>query len=272
MSTATGPDNPAARSEPRRETPERQDAASDRAATGRDTSERASTERVEGARHDDRPREAAGTRSDRDVRNDRVARDDRGTRDDGALQYDRESVVEREKERYGGVKIGAAFFGWLTATGAVVLLTALVAAIVALVATLTGGIDDAVAGAEQNLQSAGIWGIAVLLVIWFIAFFCGGYVAGRMARFSGVKQGLAVWGWAVVIAVLLAIVGLIAGQNFALPAGTIPMMPVPEGQAMTAAIVSGIAVAVVTLIGAILGGLAGMRFHRKVDRAGLGLD
>ena len=42
---------------------------------------------------------------------------------------DRQSVVAREKERFGGVKPGVAFFGWLTATGMGVLLTALVAAI-----------------------------------------------------------------------------------------------------------------------------------------------
>ena len=46
------------------------------------------------------------------------------------------------------------------------------------------------------------------------------------------------------------------------------MMPMPEGQATTAAIISAVAVAIATLVGAILGGLAGMRYHRKVDRAG----
>src|SRR6478609_4762648 len=40
----------------------------------------------------------------------------------------RETVVAREKEQFGGVKIGSAFFGWLAATGMAVLLTALVAA------------------------------------------------------------------------------------------------------------------------------------------------
>ena len=40
----------------------------------------------------------------------------------------RETVVAREKEQFGGIKIGSAFFGWLAATGTAVLLTALVAA------------------------------------------------------------------------------------------------------------------------------------------------
>src|ERR671939_450851 len=41
---------------------------------------------------------------------------------------DRHSVVQREKERYGGIKWGSAFFGWLTATGTAVILTALLVA------------------------------------------------------------------------------------------------------------------------------------------------
>jgi GTP-dependent phosphoenolpyruvate carboxykinase len=60
---------------------------------------------------------------------------DRSDRNDSAessgatsRQEDRTSVVDREKEEHGGVKIGSAFFGWLTATGMAILLTALVAA------------------------------------------------------------------------------------------------------------------------------------------------
>ncbi|MDR7233993.1 hypothetical protein [Agrococcus sp. BE272] len=183
-------------------------------------------------------------------------------------RHDREVVVARERERFGGVKVGSAFFGWLTATGAVVLLTALAAAIVALVASLSGGVDDVVEDAQQNLDTTGIWGIVILLAIWFVGYYCGGYVAGRMARFDGAKQGVAVWVWAVVIAILAAIVGLVAGQNFAVPPGSMPTLPLPEDQATTATIISALVVAVVALIGAVLGGLAGMRFHRRVDRAG----
>lgn len=185
-----------------------------------------------------------------------------------AMRHDREAVVARERERFGGVKVGSAFFGWLTATGALVLLSALAAAIVALVASMTGGIDNAIEDAQRALQSTGIWGIVILLAIWFVAYYCGGYVAGRMARFDGAKQGVAVWVWAVIIAIIAAVVGLVAGQNFALPPGTMPTLPLPEDQATTATIISAVVVAIVALVGAVLGGLAGMRFHRRVDRAG----
>ena len=37
-------------------------------------------------------------------------------------------MVARQKERFGGIKAGSAFFGWLTATGMSVLLITLLAA------------------------------------------------------------------------------------------------------------------------------------------------
>jgi hypothetical protein len=40
--------------------------------------------------------------------------------------------------------------------------------------------------------------------------------------------------------------------------------------ATTTGILTALGAAAVTLVGAILGGLAGMRYHRKVDRVGLG--
>ncbi|WP_425845461.1 hypothetical protein [Agrococcus sp. TSP3-2-1] len=247
--TTQGPDDSTPRSRP---------FDPDRDASTRDDG-RADAPDARARRHDD---DRSGATDARERRHD----DDRVT---GDLRHDREAVVARERERFGGVKVGAAFFGWLTATGAVVLLIALAAAIGALIASLSGrDVDEVVEGAQQDLQSAGIWGAVILLVIWFVAYYCGGYVAGRMARFDGAKQGVAVWVWAVVIAIVAAIIGLVAGQNFALPPGAMPTLPLPEDQATLATVISAVVVAVVALIGAVLGGLAGMRFHRRVDRAG----
>lgn len=186
---------------------------------------------------------------------------------------DRSSVTAREKEQYGGVKVGSAFFGWLTATGTAVLLTGLLAAVGTAVgfATETPA-ADAADSAGSSAQTAGLVGAIVLLVVLLIAYFCGGYVAGRMARFNGVKQGIAVWVWALVIAVVVAVLGLIAGDRFDVVSqlSTLPQLPVSTSDLTTGGIVALLAVAATSLIGAILGGLAGMRFHRKVDRAGLG--
>src|SRR5690606_30411239 len=191
---------------------------------------------------------------------------------DEALARDRDSVVAREKEEYGGIKIGSAFFGWLTATGTAVLLTALAAAAGAAFG-LSGTTDaqEAVEQATENAGTIGVVGGIVLVVVLFVAYFCGGYVAGRMARFDGAKQGLAVWLWAVVIAIVLALLGLVAGSQFNVLSqlNAFPQIPVSAGDLTTGGVVALVAAAVVSLVGAVLGGIAGMRFHRKVDRAAL---
>lgn len=186
---------------------------------------------------------------------------------------DRRSVVEREKEQFGGVKVGSAFFGWLTATGTAVLLTALATA----AGTAVGAANDtdaaeAVDRAAADPGTTGLVSAIVLLVILLVSYYCGGYVAGRMARFNGAKQGVAVWLWAVVIAIAVAILAAVAGDRFNVlgQLSSLPRLPVNEGDVTTGGIITLLAIAAASLGGAVLGGLAGMRFHRRVDRAGLG--
>jgi hypothetical protein len=182
----------------------------------------------------------------------------------------RQTVVAREKEQFGGIQVGSAFFGWLAATGTAVLLTALVAAGGTAVGLATNtDVNDAVDQASNN-QTVGLAGIIVLLVILLISYYCGGYVAGRMARFNGVRQGFMVWIWALIAAIVVAVLGLVAGQRFNILANlnSFPRIPINEGQLNTLSTIAAIVVALVALVGAVLGGLAGMHFHRKVDRAG----
>jgi len=96
-----------------------------------------------------------------------------------------------------------------------------------------------------------------------------------MARFNGVKQGVGVWLWAIIIALLVAVLSAIAGSQFNILGSLngFPRVPVNEGQITTAGIIVAILVVLVVLVvlvalvGAILGGLAGMRFHGRVDAA-----
>jgi hypothetical protein len=93
-----------------------------------------------------------------------------------------------------------------------------------------------------------------------------------MARFDGAKQGVAVWVWAVVIAIVVAIIAALGGADFNVLANVngFPRIPINEGDLTTASIVTAVLAAVAALVGAVLGGIAGMRFHRRVDRVGLG--
>ncbi|MFC8680738.1 hypothetical protein ACFT30_04385 [Microbacterium ureisolvens] len=197
-------------------------------------------------------------------------------RDGVADRYDaslRQDVLSRERERFGGFKFGAAFFGWLTALGALVALTAVVAAIGAATGlTSPETVEDAVDAANQNMGAATVIGAIAIGLVLFVAYFAGGYVAGRMARLSGWKQGLAVWLWAIVIAIIVAAITAIAGSQWDILANVdiFPRIPVTPETVTVTSILTAIGAAVITLVAAILGGMAGMRYHRRVDRAGFG--
>ncbi len=179
---------------------------------------------------------------------------------------DRKLLHQREKEHFGGMKFGSAFFGWLTATGMFVLLSALVGALAALFGAGSNLSATDLASGSGEAQTTGITAAVVLGVILLVSYFAGGYVAGRMARFSGVKQGVAVWLWAIIVAVVLTIIGVIIG-NQANVTERFQGLGVPSAQDLTGpGLIGLLVVAAVALLGAILGGLAGMRYHRKIDR------
>lgn len=184
----------------------------------------------------------------------------------------RDDVVAAERDRFGGIKFGSAFFGWLTAIGLTVILSALAAAIgVGVGAANTSSANDAANQAQQNAQTIGVVSGIILAIILFVAYYCGGYVAGRMARFDGVKQGVAVWLWGIIIAIVLAILAAVAGDQFNVLSNLqgAPSIPV-DGSALTGSGLIALAIAVIVpLVAAILGGKAGMSFHRKVDQAGI---
>jgi len=194
---------------------------------------------------------------------------DAGFRTEGAhaTKGTARDAVDAQRSRYGGIKWGAAFFGWLSANGLAVLLVALLSA-AGVAIGLTQGVPS-VGEATEEADTIGIVGGIVLLVILFLAYLAGGYVAGRMARFDGARQGVAVWVIGLLVVLALAVAGLVFGSQYnVLQQLNLPRIPIDEGTATTGGIIALVAVLLVTLLGAILGGKAGDRYHRKVDRAG----
>lgn len=182
-------------------------------------------------------------------------------------------ITLRQRERFGGVKVGSAFFGWLAATGLAVLsVVALTALGVGLGVVTDQNVDatmQEVQAGTDRARTIGLVGAIVMLVILFVAYLAGGYVAGRMARFNGALQGVAVWLWGVVITAVTAGIAAIGAQQNILERLDLPSLRIGE-QPSAAATAVGIAIAAaVALIGAVLGGLIGMRFHRRVDRVAL---
>ena len=191
--------------------------------------------------------------------------------DDARAPY-AEKRAAVQADRFGGVKVGSAFFGWLTAMGMAVILTAVLAAAGTAVGLGNGtNTNEVVDQASTDVATVGLLGAIVLAVILFVSYYCGGYVAGRMARFHGAKQGVAVWLWALVIAVVAGIVGAIAGSRYDVlgQLNSFPRLPISTSDLTTAGVVALVLAAVTSLVGAVAGGSAGMRFHRAVDRMDL---
>lgn len=173
--------------------------------------------------------------------------------------------VDPAYERFGGVNLGAAFFGWMVAVGMTVLLSALLGAVYA-VAGATTSVEDLGAGAD--LTTAGIVTGVVLLAVLLLAYYSGGYVAGRMSRFDGGRQGLAVWLLALLFAVLATVAGWIAGERYQVLDGTdLPTLSVTMQDLTVAGALSLAAVLLGTLLAAMAGGKVGRRYHSRVDRA-----
>jgi hypothetical protein len=175
------------------------------------------------------------------------------------------AVRARQREEFGGINWGAAFFGWLVAVGLGALLVGLLAAAGAAVG-LTALSETDAAG---NASEIGIGGAIALLAALAIAYFAGGYVAGRMSRFDGSRQGFGTWLLGLVVTVVLAVVGAVLGSEYnVLERLELPAVPVGDTELATGGALALVIVVIGTMIAAVAGGKAGERYHRKVDRAG----
>ncbi len=171
----------------------------------------------------------------------------------------------RQREEYGGINWGAAFFGWLVAVG----LGALLAAIAAAAGAAVGLTAVSDAEASQNAEEITLGGGIVLIAVLMIAYYCGGYVAGRMSRFDGARQGFGAWLFGIAVTLLLAVAAVILGSEYnVLEQLNLPSLPVGESTLTTGGAIALAAIVLGTLLAAVVGGKAGERYHRKVDRVG----
>jgi membrane protease YdiL (CAAX protease family) len=170
------------------------------------------------------------------------------------------------RERFGGLNPGAAFFGWLVAVAVSVLLTGIIGAIAAAVGTSA---DITQSEAEQQVGSIGMLAAVVLLVVLMIGYYSGGYVAGRMSRFSGSSQGLGVWITGLVVTIAMIVLGAIAGQQYdILSRVNLPRLPVTADALSVGGVIAALVVLVGTLVAALAGGSVGTHYHRRVDKVG----
>lgn len=184
-----------------------------------------------------------------------------GVPDDPAARY------ARQRDEFGRLQLVPGFFGWLSAMA----LTWVLMALAGLAAAAAGfRLVDGMAGVVDDLASGSVaaWTAASALgVVEFLAFVGGGYAAGRMARFSGARQGVSVWLWSLFGRSVATVAGLLWADTVGLaPVGVSAQALI--GDLLVPGLLAVAAVLLVDLLGAVLGGLWGVRYHRRVDRWG----
>jgi hypothetical protein len=182
-----------------------------------------------------------------------------------------EAVEEREdrlRDMYGGVDWLASFLGFVFT----VVLASIFSAIAGLVLVPFGFPPELL---EGQLGASVLTGLAVLGVLIFLTYFFGGYVAGRLARFDGGRNGAMVLAWTFIVALILALVAVVF-SGF-LPSGMAEVVRnLAQGTASTvgnlagagtAGIVVAVAALLLALLGGFFGGRLGGRYHTEIDRA-----
>ena len=186
----------------------------------------------------------------------------------GRTPRDRERVApyRRERQEFGGyIQWEAVFFGVLAAIGLAASLVAMV-----LGGMVAAGVTDFGQDASSLVDRLAAGGGAIAIAILALSYLAGGYVAARMARFDGWRQGLGVWLLSLLLVLAVAVTAWVAGgvldptESISLPSNPIDEGPLSDGDAALAAVVI-----LVPLVFALLGGVLGERFHRTVDRVGL---
>jgi hypothetical protein len=181
-----------------------------------------------------------------------------------------EAVEEREdrlRGMYGGVDWLASFLGFVFAV------------VVGALFSLLAGLVLAPLGFSLNLSgkmgAAVITGLVLVAVLIFLTYFFGGYVAGRLARFDGGRNGAMLLLWTLAIALLAALAGGIFSNLLptAISGGLrnfIQNDVLSTVGNLSQLGITGILIAVgallVALLGGFLGGRLGSRYHAEIDR------
>jgi hypothetical protein len=181
-----------------------------------------------------------------------------------------EAAQEREdrlRDMYGGVDWLASFLGFVFAV------------VIGALFSLVAGLVLAPLGFSLNLGgeigAAVITGLVLVAVLVFLIYFFGGYVAGRLARFDGGRNGAMLILWTLAVALLAALAGGIF-SNF-LPTGLseglrnfIQSDVLSTIGSLSQLGIIGIVILVgallVALLGGFLGGRLGSRYHAEIDR------
>ena len=182
-----------------------------------------------------------------------------------------EAAEEREdrlRDMYGGVDWLASFLGFVFAIVA--------GAVFSLIAGLVlAPLGFSVNLGDGEIGAAIITGLVLLGILVFLTYFFGGYVAGRLARFDGGRNGAMLLLWSGVTVLVLALVNAIL-------AGLLPSEIADDinnfiqndllstignlSQLGVVGVVVFVGALLLALLGGFLGGRLGSRYHAEIDR------
>ncbi len=165
--------------------------------------------------------------------------------------------------RYGGADIGASLSGFFAGLGALAFAGALVAAGANELDYQLNLID-----LQGEITEASIVGAAVAVVVVFLTFLFGGWVAGRMSRFAGGKNGMGAGLWLLIFAAIFALLGALVGPEFnAFATAGLPdwFSQIRSDVRTTSGLILAAVFAIAALLGGYAGGRLGDRYNEKVD-------
>jgi hypothetical protein len=218
--------------------------------------------------------------TDRDVDEERGAHPDHADHDRhedtrvvpaGGTRRDDDDVIERHEvhdagvdRARGGFSFWSVLSGMFVAFGSFIILSAIIGAIMAATGMAEGGIN------ASEATTAGIAAAVGLVIAQFLAYLWGGYTAGRMARGSGVLNGLMVPIFAIIlVAILGGILAAVTGTSPDAAASEAQnqaqSLPLPLNDIAQIGTGVGIGLLVAMLLGGALGGSLGHRWHRKLE-------
>src|SRR5215211_3133192 len=178
----------------------------------------------------------------------------------GPIETGRDRAALTRQAGIGKLSFISVLAGVLVAYGAFAVLAALAG-----VAAAALGLNTDLSA--NNWAELGVGSAIAAAVVLLLAYLFGGYVAGRMARRAGLLHGIAVFILALIIVALVAAIAATQTDTSAIRDNLrslgIPTTGAEWGDVGTLA---GIGSLVAMLVGAVLGGLLGERWHTKLTR------
>lgn len=174
----------------------------------------------------------------------------------------RDRAALAQEAGFGKISFVSALAGVMVAYGAMVVLLSAAAAIAE-----AAGVADQLRLDNWTWTRLGLGSAAVVVAATLIAYLFGGYVAGRMARRAGLLNGLATFLLAVfLLAALGALVALQTGTDQVATELRGAGIPASVDELGAVASTAGLGSLIAMLVGAVLGGKLGERWHTKLTR------